>query len=149
METNTKSTKTKAESIEASLCPATYATLFNKGIKRVVEVSKTSLNSAIEQNSEVLASYKQTLKASARPGLFLVNLAGRAFERHLTLQKSLLDLSVEPSAALAEAAHDYIHDPSQAKPGITQQPLDRTVTAPNSVVVFRRTPPTPRIRAAS
>jgi hypothetical protein len=139
METNPKSTKTKAENIETSFCPATYATLFNKGIKLVLEVSKTSLNSATEQNSEVLASYKQTLKASSRPSLFLVDLAGQAFERHVTLQKSLLDMSVEQSGAVAEAARDYIHDPSQ----------DRTVTAQISVVVFRRTPPRPRIRAAS
>jgi hypothetical protein len=152
METNTKSTKKEAEIIEASSCPAAYATLFNKGLERVIEMSKTSLDSAVEQNIEVLASYKQALKASSRPGLFLVDLAGQAFEGHVTLQKSLLDLAVEQSTAVAEPAKDYLHAPSEAKAGIsnlTQQPVDRTVTAQNPVVVFRRTPPTPRIRAAS
>ena len=53
------STKTETETIEATFDPTAYATLFNKGLKRVVEVSKTSLDLAVEQNAEVLASYKQ------------------------------------------------------------------------------------------
>lgn len=152
MENNIKSSKKEAEITEASFCPVAYATLFHKGLERVVEVSKTSLDSAVEQNSEVLASYKQTLKASSRPGLFLVDLAGQAFEGHVALQKSLLDLASERRTAVAEAAQDHLHDPSEATADIsnlTHQPVDRTVTAQNPVVVFRRTPPTPRIRAAS
>ena len=49
-----------------------YATLFNKGLERVVEAGKTSLDLVVEQNTEVLASYKKAMKASAMPGLFLV-----------------------------------------------------------------------------
>jgi hypothetical protein len=152
MENNIKSSKKEAEISEASFCPVAYATLFHKGLERVVAVSRTSLDSAVEQNSEVLASYKQALKASSRHGLFLVDLASQAFEGHVTLQKSLLDLAAERRTAVAEPAQDHLHDPSQAKAGISnliQPSADRTVTAQRSVVVFRRTPPTPRIRAAS
>src|ERR1039458_5131588 len=154
MENNIKSSKKEAEITETSFCPAAYATLFHKGLERVFEVSKTSLDSAVEQNSEVLASYKQTLKASSRPGLFLVDPAGQAFEGHVALRKSLLDLAAERRTAVAEPAQDHLPDPSEAKAGSTnlnliQPPADRTVTAQKPVVVFRRTLPTPRIRAAS
>ena len=71
MEANTKSTKTEAETIAATFCPAAYASLFSKGLKRVVEASKTSLDLAVEQNTEILASYKKVLNASSIPGLFL------------------------------------------------------------------------------
>jgi hypothetical protein len=59
METNTKSVKSEAETIKATFCPAAYASLFSKGLKRVVEVSKTFLDLGVEQNTEVLASYKE------------------------------------------------------------------------------------------
>ncbi len=62
MNTNTKSTNTEAETTEATYCPAAYATLFNKGLERVVEMSKTSLDLAVKQNAEVLASYKKAFK---------------------------------------------------------------------------------------
>jgi hypothetical protein len=152
METNTTSRKAEAKIIEASFGPAGYTTLFNRGLERVVGMSKSSLNSAVEQNSEVLDSCKQALKASSRSGLFLVDLAGHALEGQLTLQRSLLDLTVGRNTAVAEEAHDQIHDFGNAKAGITdpiQQPEDRTITPRNLQVVFRRIPPTPRIRAVS
>ena len=52
MNTNTKSTKTDAETIEATFCPAAYATTLNKGLERAVEASKTSLDFVVEQNAE-------------------------------------------------------------------------------------------------
>ena len=123
----------EAETTEVTYCPAAYATLFNKGLERVVEMSKTSLDLAVEQNAEVLASYKKALKASSLPGLFLFDLAGQAFEGYVTLQKSLLDLAVEQSTAVLDAAKECSHDASKAKAGISnmiQQSVDRTGCSP-------------------
>jgi hypothetical protein len=133
---NTNTHATEAETIKATYCPAEYATLFNNGSKRVIEVSKTTLDLAVQQNNELLASCKKALQASM-PGLFLFDLAGQAFEGYVTLQKSLLDLAVEQSTAAVEATH--IHDASKAKAGIQilmQQSVERTVTAQKSVLEF-------------
>src|ERR1017187_9727046 len=139
MEANTKSTKTEAKTIEATFCPAACASLFNKGLKRVVEASKTSLDLAIEQNSEVLGSYKKALKASSMPGLFLFDLVEQVSEGYVSLQKSLLDLAVEQSSAVVEAAHECIQDPNLSQAGIShliEQSVDRMVTAQNSALEF-------------
>jgi hypothetical protein len=139
MNTNNKSTKTEAEATEATYCPAAYATLVNKGFEKVVEVSKTALDLAVEQNAEVLGSYKKALKASAMPGLFWFDLAGQAFEGYVSLQKNLLDLAVGQSTAFIDASKELSHDPTKAKAGIKemiQQSVDRTVVAQKSVLTF-------------
>jgi len=137
MNTTTSSTKAKAETIEATYGPVAYTTLFNKGLERFAEVSKTSFDSALVQNAEILITYKKTLKGSSNPGLFLFDLAGQVFERYLTLQKSLLNLSVEQSTAVIQAAQECSHDASKAKAEITkvvQHSVDRAVEAQKSVV---------------
>jgi len=135
---NTNTHATEADTIKATYCPAEYATLFNNGSKRVIEVSKTTLDLAVEQTTEVLASCKKALPASM-PGLFLFDLAGQAFEGYLTLQKRLVDLAVEQSTAAVEATNEYMQDASKATAGfptLIQQSVERTVTAQKSVLEF-------------
>lgn len=70
---------------------------------------------------------------------FLFDLAGQAFEGYVSLQKSLLDLTVEQSTAVVDAAKVCSHDASKAKAEVTnviQQSVDRTVVAQNSVLDF-------------
>ena len=117
MNPNTKSTNTEAETIDATYSKAAFATMYTKGLERVVEVSKTSMDSAVQQNAEVLASYKKALKTSPILGLFLFDLALQAFAGYVTLQKSLLDRAVEQSTAVIEKA--FSHDADKAKAGIT------------------------------
>jgi hypothetical protein len=109
----------KAETTEATCCSFTTATLFSKGLERVIEASKTSLDLAVEQNAEVLASCKKALSASSMPGAFLFDLAGKAMEGYVTFQKSLLDLTVRQNNTMVEAAHEYSHDASKAKEEIS------------------------------
>jgi hypothetical protein len=109
---------TKAETTESTCCPFASATLFSKGLERVIEASKTSLDLAVEQNAEVLASCKKALSASSMPGSFLFDMAGQAMEGYVTFQKSLLDFTAEQNATAVEAAHRYSHDASKAKEGI-------------------------------
>jgi hypothetical protein len=116
---DTKHSKMEAVTTEATSCPFASATLFSKGLERVIEASKTSLDLAVEQNAEVLASCKKALNASFMPGLFLFDWAGQAFEGYVTLQKGLLDFTLEQSNTLAEATHEYRHDASRAQAGIT------------------------------
>jgi hypothetical protein len=128
---------TKAETTEATCCPFASATLFSKGLERVIEASKTSLDLAVEQNAEVMASCKKALNASSMPGSFLFDMAGKAFEGYVTFQKSLLDLTVEQSNTAVEAAHEYSHDASEAKGGIAKvirQSVDHTEEAQKTVL---------------
>jgi hypothetical protein len=135
MNPDTKSTNTEAETIDATYSKAAFATMYTKGLERVVEVSKTSMDWAVQQNGEVLASYKKALNASPIPGLFLFDPALQAFAGYVTLQKSLLDLAVEQGTAVIEMAQGFSHDADKAKPGITnvsdtgkQQP--KVISAP-------------------
>jgi hypothetical protein len=92
--------------------------LFSKGLKRVIEANKTSLDLTVEYNSEVLGSCKEALKAWSMPGLFLFDLAEQTFVSYVSLQKSLLDLAVEPGTAMTKAAPEYVQKPSKARAGI-------------------------------
>jgi hypothetical protein len=135
MNASTKSMNAEAETIEATVV---YANLFNKGLNRVVEVSKTSLDLAVEQNTEVLDCCKKALKASIMPGLSLFDLAGQAFESYVALQKNLLDLAVEQSTAVTEAAQEYSYDVGEAG-AITNRlighSVDRMMAGQKSVLV--------------
>jgi hypothetical protein len=136
MSTSTKSTK--EEATEFIYSTAAYATLYNKGLERVVEVSKSSLDLAVEQNAEILASCKKALKATQMPGLFLFDIASSAVEGYVALQKNLLGLAVEQSTSVIDAAQECSLDASKAKgiSNLIQQSMDRTVAAQNSVLDF-------------
>ncbi len=132
----TKSVKPEAE---VACAYNNAAKLFNKGLEKVVEVSKSSLDLAVEQNTELLASCKKALKSSPLPGLFVLDLASSAFESCVALQKSLLDLALEQNNAVLEAAQAQQHsfDAGSVKAGINtlvQQTVDRTLAAQNLVL---------------
>jgi hypothetical protein len=131
---NTQATETETIAYNT----AEFMTLFNKGLERVVAVSKSYLDLAIEQNSEVLASYKEAMEGSSLPGTCLFDLAGQAFENYVTLQKSLLGLAVEQSTSVINAAQ-VCQDASKAKDEISnliQQSVERSVAAQTSVMDF-------------
>jgi hypothetical protein len=126
---------TKTET-EAALCPAAYVTLLNKGLERVVEVSKTSLDLLVAQNAEILAACKKSIDASF-PAHSLFDLAGQVFAGQIALQKNVLDFLIEQNAALAEAAKSYVHDAGTAKAEIAallQQSVDQAVSVQNSAL---------------
>jgi hypothetical protein len=69
----------------------------------------------------------------------LFDLAGQAFEGYVALQQNLLDLALEQSTAVVDAATEYSQDLSKAKAGIPkliEQSVDRMVAAQNSVLDF-------------
>ncbi len=117
---------------------AAFTTLCKKGLERIVQVSKTSLDMAAEQNAEVLASCKKALSASPMPGLFLFDLAGQAFEGYVALQKNLMGLAVEQSSSMMDTAQEYNRDASKSEGmnALIQQSVDRAIAAHNSVLDF-------------
>ncbi len=113
--------------------PVAYAALLNKGWERVFELSKTSLELAVEQNAEVLASYKKSLRVS---GFFLLHLASQTLEGYVMLQAGLLGLTV--GHLFIEAAQENSHD-SKAKAGIATlllKTVDRTIAVQKSILAL-------------
>jgi hypothetical protein len=132
MSTSTKSTK--EETNELTYGVAACATLLNKGLERVAEVSKSSLDMAVAQNTEFLTSCKKAISVPL-PGAFLFDVAGSAFEGYVALQKSLLGLAVEQSTAVLEATQECSLDSDKAN-ALIQQSLDRSVAAQSSVLDY-------------
>lgn len=99
-----------------------YPTLFNKALERVAEVGKTSLDLAVEQNTEILASYRNMFRASPMPGLFLFDLLGQVLEDYTVLQKSLLDLAVEQSTSVLEVVQGCRRDGREEKADCQRDP---------------------------
>jgi hypothetical protein len=127
------------ETIEATFSPAAVAAQYTKGLERAVEVSKTNLDQAVQQNAEILASIKKNLKNSSLPGTFVFDLAGEAFVGFVAVQKNLLDLALEQNAAAVAAFQAYGQDASKAKAdfsNVLQASLDRSVAAQTSVVDY-------------
>jgi hypothetical protein len=132
MNTNTSSINTRAQTAKATRCPVAYATLLNEGLLRAVEVSKTCINFAAEQNAAVLASHSKALNASPMPALFLFELAAQAFEFCVSFQKNLIDVAFEQSIAVIRATQEYsdnIVQTNAGSPDITQQSLDGAETS--------------------
>jgi hypothetical protein len=84
--------------------PAEFANVFLKGVERAAELQKKSLDAAVQQNAEVIASYKPPQALSALPNVF--ELAGKAFEGYIEAQKSVIDQMVQQTSALVESAKE-------------------------------------------
>jgi hypothetical protein len=138
MTTNAKATKLE-ETIENTFNPTAIAAQYTKGLERTIELSKSNLDQAVQQNAEILASIKKALKGSSLPGLFVLDLAGQAVEGFVAVQKTLLDLALEQSNASIEAFQAYGQDATKAKAefgNVLQASFDRATAAQNTVVEY-------------
>jgi hypothetical protein len=123
MNSNPNSTKAKAEDIGATFGSGAYANVFKEGWERAVKVGKTSLDLAVVENAEALASYEKVLKV---PTPFLFDLAGRALRGYVTFQKSLLDLAAESSSAAIKTSAEQCQYAGKVEAEDLQQSLDCT-----------------------
>ncbi len=109
--------------------PADFANLFLKGVGRAAELQKKSLDAAMQQNAEVIATYQKGSPAvPAMPNVF--ELAGKAFEGYIEAQKSVIDQMVKQTAALVEGAKESGNSAQKVAAEFTKniQPLiERTV----------------------
>ena len=82
-----------------------FASLFLKGVERAAELQKKSLDFAVQQNAELMASYKKG--AEVVPTLpSVLELAGKAFEGFIEAQKSVIDQVTQQTAALVDTAKE-------------------------------------------
>ena len=131
---NRNTLKMAAENNEAIYRPLAYASLLNQGFERVVKVSKSSLELAVEQNVQLLASYRMVWKV---PGFVLFNFASQAFVSYVALQRGLLGLAVG-RIAIAEAKGN-VRDSGKATRGSTNlilRSVDRTIATQRSILAL-------------
>ena len=81
--------------------PADFTNLFLKGVEQAADLQKKSLEAALVQNAEVIATYKKGAAASNMPNVF--DLAGKALESYIEAQKSVIDQIVQQTTALVES----------------------------------------------
>jgi hypothetical protein len=130
---------TKPEIIDLTVCPVACAALYQKGIERAVEAGKISLDTAVQQNAEIVAAIKKALKGTSVPGMFILDLAAQAFEGIVSVQKQLMDLGLEQCSAALEALKNFDLSSSDVKAdlaGAFEASLDRSLAAQNTVVEF-------------
>ena len=133
-----KSTKSIAETIESTLNTCEATKLFNKGLERVVDASKTVIDLAAAQNADVLAAIKKAAKPAQVPE-FVFDLAGQAVAGQVSLQKNLLDMILAQSLSLTEASHELVQEPTKAQAGLSkliQTSVDRAASAQDSVLEY-------------
>lgn len=127
-------TKPLAEIIDLTV-PVASATLYQKGLEHAIDVSKVSLNLAIQQNQEMLAAIKNALKGAALPGMFILDLAAQAFAGYVTVQVKLLDLALQQSNASIQVLKNFGQD-GNVDMAELQASLDRSVAAGYTVLDF-------------
>jgi hypothetical protein len=123
MSTPKKSTKSvnangaakKNEVVEA------FIPLYTKNVERLAELQKQSLDTAAEQNAELIAACKKAFPfIPDTPGLFLFDLVGQSFNRFVETQKGAIDLAVQQSHVVAGIAKERGASATKVAEGVTE-----------------------------
>lgn len=113
--------------------PALITALFHKGLERMAQAQKITLDLAAQQSAEVTGAIRHAFRMPAgAPGMFVFDIAGQMVGRYVETQKSLLDLMVEQSSAMVATTRDRGDSGSRIAGNLAnalQQSVDRAVTA--------------------
>ena len=109
--------------------PADFTNLFLKGVEQAADLQKKSLEAALQQNAEAIATYKKSAQAvTTLPNVF--ELAGKAIENYIEAQKNVIDQIVSQTTALVESAKGSGTTAQKAAETFTkniEQSIERTV----------------------
>jgi hypothetical protein len=129
-----KNMKTAQDSTNA------FASLLEKGFEHVLEASKSSLDLAVKYNTEVLESTRKAFNlAPNTPGLFLFDVAGKAFENYAELQKNVLNILGEQGTAAAGVVREGAKagaNLASSTASAFHESVDRTAAANKAVLDF-------------
>ncbi len=108
-----------------------FPALFFSGVERIAELEKRGLDLAVAQNAEVTEAWKNMAqKTPWAPGLFLLDLATKGWERYADTRRAAIDAVVEQSRALAEMSRERSAETGKANESATtyvQQAVERSV----------------------
>jgi hypothetical protein len=106
------------------------ATLYSKGVERLAEAQKKSIDVAQQQSADIIDSFKKIAQGTTdASGLFMLDLAASTLGQIADLQKGAIDLAVEQSRAFTGIAKERVDYVSKAADGVTvmaQESIDRT-----------------------
>src|ERR1700674_5488331 len=118
----------------------TFASLLEKGFEHVLETSKSSLDMAVKYNTEVLGATQKAFNlAPSTPGLFLFDVAGKAFENYAELQKNVLNILGEQGTATVAAVREggkASENLAASTAAAFHESVDRTAAAHKAVLDF-------------
>lgn len=111
----------------------TFVTLLGRGIDRIAEIQKHTIDIAAQQNAEMMDIYNKTaqkLPRAFRPPA--VELAGTIFARFSDAQKHAIDLTVEQSHAVLGAVKERVASMEKSSESVvnrSKQAVEHTVDA--------------------
>jgi len=110
-----------------------FATLFYKGVERLAEMQKISLDMVANQTVDAIGGWKKTfaMPASA-PGGYLWDLAEQGVGKMAQAQKGMIDLAVQQSARAVEMSKERRDSASKWTTGaadMVSETAERTVAA--------------------
>lgn len=99
----------KATPIEDKQTEATdtMTALYTKSVERLAEAQKTTLDTALEQNADLIGAWKKIAQAvPGTPVPSILDLAANTFGQFVDLQKGAIDLALEQSSNLTGLAKE-------------------------------------------
>jgi hypothetical protein len=118
----------------------TISKLYTKSIERLAEAQKKTLDSAAQQNADLIGAWKKI--AQATPGTpipSILDLAGSMFGQFVDMQKGAIDLALEQSQTLAGLASERassISNASAAVRTIVQDTVERAAATQKNAIDF-------------
>ncbi len=98
----------------------TFIPLYTRNVERLAELQKKSLDTASEQNAELIEACRKAFSyIPENPASFLFDLVGQSFERFVETQKGAIDLVVEQSHVVAGLAKERVGSATKVAEGVT------------------------------
>jgi len=116
----------------------TFVALFVRGVDRLAEIQKHTIDIAVQQNTDLVDAYKklgQKIPGAAR--LPMLEVANAAFDRFAEAQKNAIELAVEQSHAWIDAYKDrasVTNKATETAVNLTSQAMERSVAAQKKVL---------------
>jgi len=106
MNANPKSTKdVPADAHAAEIFPSAFATMVHKGVERLADLQKTTLDLLNQQTIDFDNFYRQAFRGMPMlPGMMFMDLAEQAMGRMVEAEKNIIDIAVKQSAQAVELA---------------------------------------------
>ena len=127
-----KSTKSEKETVKKEVID-NFTPLLTKGVERVAELQKKSLELLAEQHSEVLNTWKKAFNVvPGTPGVFMLDMFGQIFDRYIETQKDAIDLTVEQTHAVAGLAKErggYVSKVGDGVTAVVQKSMEHSIAA--------------------
>jgi len=132
--TETKAAKAAGEKVDIL---DTLTQYYTKSIERLADLQKKGIETLAQQNAELVGSWKK--QAPAVPGVELLDLASKAFDRYVETQKSNIDLLVEQSHKLADLAKERASEANKTVESgvkIAEEVIEHAVAANKTAIDF-------------